>query len=116
MGKIGGTLAAEGEGSCFARAKTAWKLSDCDFPDGTGQVESKPPIGSPLVSLPEGYDKICQPMCPGGGKSVYFQSSPHGCAKSCFDKEGDPNDYAEYTVTRSFAWRNGKWDPSPPTV
>jgi len=99
--RINGTLAVDGGSNpaCFARAKTAFKVSDCEKADGSGKV------------LQRTWGQLCMPVCPETGVA-----SEVPCWNSCYVEPGVPVEYAEYVSHHSFAWKNGRWVPSPATV
>eukprot|EP00440_Ansanella_granifera_P039220 gb/GFBE01042551.1/.p1 GENE.gb/GFBE01042551.1/~~gb/GFBE01042551.1/.p1 ORF type:complete len:615 (+),score=87.21 gb/GFBE01042551.1/:1-1845(+) len=98
---IGGTLAADGGSNpaCFSRTKTAFNVSECSFPDGSGHV------------LRRTWGELCMPVCPATGNA-----SEEPCFNSCFTEPGVPVKYAEYISHQSLAWKQGEWVPSPATV
>ncbi|CAJ1383877.1 unnamed protein product [Effrenium voratum] len=101
LDKINGTLAVEtpANPACFSRAKTAFNVSECSFPDGSGQV------------LLRTWGELCMPVCPHTGEATEVP-----CNTSCFEVPGTPIKYPEYISHRSLAFKQGRWVPSPATV
>jgi len=99
--KIGGTLAAPGNDggpACFSRAKTTFRVADCNFADGSGKVQT------------QDWGKMCMPVCPSTGQTGGV------CQDSCYTSPGKPVDYAAYISKHSLAWRNGAWMECPATT
>jgi len=101
LDRINGTLAVEtpANPACFSRAKTAFNVSECEFSDGSAQVQLRT------------WGELCMPVCPHTGRAT-----EEPCNTSCFVEPNVPIKYPEYISHRSLAWKQGKWVPSPATV
>lgn len=97
---VDGDLAVEGGNpACFSRAKTAFSVSSCSFPDGSGKIVNR------------SWGRICMPVC-----AATNQASEEPCINSCYTKPGKPVEYARYASYQTLAYRRGQWRQSPATV